>query len=183
VTEPRWGRGTGTDDERWALGWQSSTGPGYALLRYQGTRLRRGAPGGYRRRRRGHAFDGLWLPALVLLLFVNANSAWVILLAFMVVGVVISTAVGSALGDSTPVQQRSGGTLPRRAPAAGIVDPAMAPYRLSAGALAAVDGHDRYRMRLLDVLKERYVKGQISLDDFEARATRIARDPSARHLS
>jgi hypothetical protein len=119
----------------------------------------------------------------VLLLLVGAYSAWAILLAFLVVGVVISTAVGSALGDAARVEDGSAGTLPRQAPAPrGVADPYRAPYRLSGGALAAVDSHDLYRLRLLDVLKDRYVKGQISLDDFEARATRIARDPSARHL-
>jgi hypothetical protein len=64
----------------------------------------------------------------------------------------------------------------------GVMEAARAPYRLSGGSLAARDGLDLYRKRLLEVLKERYVGGQISLADFEARAGRIARDPSARHL-
>jgi hypothetical protein len=183
VTEPRWDRGIGTDEERWAGGWYASTGPGYAVLRYQGSHPWRGGPRGYRRRRRGYAFDGLWLPVLLLLLFVNAHSAWVLLPAFLVVAVVIATAIASALGNSAPVQGNTADALPPRVPAAqGMIDPQRTPYRLSAGALAAVDGHDLYRKRLLDILKARYIKGQISLEDFEARATRIARDPSARHL-
>jgi hypothetical protein len=76
-------------------------------------------------------------------------------------------------------------SLPQRRrkpqPAPAPVLPA-APYRLSGGALAAADGLDLYRRRLLEVLKERYVRGQISLAEFEASATLIARDPSARHL-
>lgn len=41
---------------------------------------------------------------------------------------------------------------------------------------------DAYRQRLLDVLKERYVRGEIALAEFEARVTQVVRDPSVKHL-
>jgi uncharacterized membrane protein len=44
-------------------------------------------------------------------------------------------------------------------------------------------GPDAYRQRLLEVLKERYVRGEIALAEFEERATQIVRDPSVKHLA
>ena len=88
---------------------------------------------------------------------------------------------GPSSASSSPGARRPPGARclrPRRPRAL----PAPAPYRLSGGTLAVTDGPDLYRKRLLEVLQQRYVR-EISLSEFEARAGRIARDPSARHLS
>jgi hypothetical protein len=97
----------------------------------------------------------------------------------MVLARVVQAAFAPATVRPVPAQRRRSGPPVAAAPAPA---PLAAPYRLSGGALAAADGLDLYRRRLLDVLKERYVRGQISLAEFEASAARIARDPSARHL-
>jgi hypothetical protein len=113
-------------------------------------------------------------PGIGFLFFLLSSLA---LIAMLAVGAVL---VGTYLAGLAQT------LLPRAEPTAtrspGVLEAGRAPYRLSGGALAARDGLDLYRKRLLEVLKERYVGGQISLAEFEARAGRIVRDPSARHL-
>jgi uncharacterized membrane protein len=48
-------------------------------------------------------------------------------------------------------------------------------------ALSAV-GPAAYRQRLLDVLKARFVRGEIALAEYEARVAQVIRNPSVTHL-
>jgi uncharacterized membrane protein len=50
-------------------------------------------------------------------------------------------------------------------------------------ALSHRGGQSLYRDRLLEVLKERFVRGEITLAEYERRVTQVIRDPSARHLA
>jgi hypothetical protein len=140
---------------------------------------------------RGHGHGGVWLPLVLLFLFISFTSVWV-LFALLLAALVVATmalgayAAGTLIGSIVRVlMPGNAGTGKRRMPppAAPARIPAPAPYRLSGGTLAATEGPDLYRKRLLEVLQERYVRGEISLSEFEARAGLIARDPSARHLS
>jgi hypothetical protein len=113
-------------------------------------------------------------PGIGFLFFLLSTLALITMLA---VGAVLAgTYLAGLVQTLLPRAERTATRSPDVLQAAG------APYRLSGGALAARDGLDLYRKRLLEVLKDRYVGGQISLAEFEARAGRIARDPSARHL-
>jgi hypothetical protein len=138
-----------------------------------------------------HAHGGGWILPLILLTVFAAASAQVILgflfLALVMAAVAFGAVIAGTMLARVVQALFAPATLPplpargrRREPA--VPAPALTPYRLSGGTLAAPDGLDLYRRRLLDVLKERYVRGQISLAEFEACATLIARDPSARHL-
>jgi hypothetical protein len=117
---------------------------------------------------------------LFALLFAAMVVATVALGAYAV-GTLVGIVFRVLLPGSTGHARRQ--VPPPAVPAAAVRLPAPAPYRLSGGTLAATDGPDLYRKRLLEVLQQRYVRGEISLSEFEARAGRIARDPSARHLS
>jgi uncharacterized membrane protein len=144
------------------------------------------------RRYHAHAHGGGWILPLILLtlfagvfaqvvmglvivLLVMAAMAFAAVMTGLVLARIVQAVFAPAATRSLPQRRRK----PQPAPAPVL--PA-APYRLSGGALAAADGLDLYRRRLLEVLKERYVRGQISLAEFETGATLIARDPSARHL-
>jgi hypothetical protein len=48
-------------------------------------------------------------------------------------------------------------------------------------ALGAV-GPAAYRQRLLDVLKARFVRGEMALSEYEARVAQVIHDPSVKHL-
>jgi hypothetical protein len=56
-----------------------------------------------------------------------------------------------------------------------------AELRLPGPALGAV-GPDAYRQRLLEVLKARFVRGEMALSEYEAHVSQVIRDPSAKHL-
>jgi len=43
-------------------------------------------------------------------------------------------------------------------------------------------GPDVYRQQLLEVLKDRFVRGEIALSEYEARVAQVIRDPSVKHL-
>ena len=122
--------------------------------------------------------SGYGLLWIVLAIAPRDRQDWLLenLLALAAVAVLAGTYLAGLVKTLLPRAER----VARRSP--GVMEAARAPYRLSGRSLAARDGLDLYRKRLLEVLKERYVGGQISLADFEARAGRIARDPSARHL-
>ena len=197
-------------DQRWAsrgVTWRTGDWMGVAgrypvLARTPGSggpgrngwgREPRGWPEGrtYVRHHRAHACGGGWILPLILLTVFAAAGAQVIL-GFLFLALVMATVAFGAVIAGTMLARVvqalfAPATLPplpsrgrRREPPTAA--PALSPYRLSGGTLAAADGLDLYRRRLLDVLKERYVRGQISLSEFEAGATLIARDPSARHL-
>jgi hypothetical protein len=145
------------------------------------------------RRYHAHAHGGGWiLPLILLTLFagVGAHVIMGLVILLLVMGALALGAVMTGLvlarvvqAVFAPAATRSLPQRRRQPEPAPVPAPLGAPYRLSGGTLAAADGLDLYRRRLLDVLKERYVRGQISLAEFEASATLIARDPSARHLS
>ena len=194
VTERRWDAGGAF---RWSGSWSSvgggAGGARYVLVHSRGQRPLRGGRG-WHAGHRGHGHGGVWVPLILLFLFVSFTGFWVLfalLFAAMVVATValgayaVGTLVGTVfrvlLPGSTGYARRQ--VPPPAVPAAPVQLPAPAPYRLSGGTLAATDGPDLYRKRLLEVLQQRYVRGEISLSEFEARAGRIARDPTARHLS
>jgi hypothetical protein len=164
-------------------GWAGATGHRYVLVTNRARRPWR-AERGWHRGHRGHAFGGPWILLLLLLLVTPPGigflffflSALALITMLAIAAVLAGTYLAGLVQSVLPRAER---TAPR---SPGVMEAARAPYRLSGGSLAARDGLDLYRMRLLEVLKERYVGGQISLADFEARAGRIARDPSARHL-
>jgi hypothetical protein len=191
VTERRW------DAEgavRWSCGWASVGGAAgsarYVLVHSRGQRPMRGGRG-WHSGHRGHGHGGVWLPLVLLVLFISFTGFWalfMLLFAALVVATVAlgAYAVGTLIGGVFRVlMPGSVGAGKRRMPPpeAPLRIPAPAPYRLSGGTLAATGGPDLYRKRLLEVLQERYVRGEIALSEFEARAGLIARDPSARHLS
>jgi hypothetical protein len=149
--------------------------------------MRRGWHGGHR----GHGHGGIWLPLVLLFLFVSFTGFWALFTLLFVALFAATVALGAyAVGSLIARVLRvvlpgsmEGAAPSLTRPTAPIRLAAPAPYRLSSGSLAATGGPDLYRKRLLEVLQQRYVRGEISLSEFEARAGRIARDPSARHLS
>ncbi|MBI3970474.1 MAG: SHOCT domain-containing protein [Chloroflexi bacterium] len=49
--------------------------------------------------------------------------------------------------------------------------------------MARVPGPRPYQRELLELLKERFVRGEITVAELERRAAQIVRDPSVRHLA
>jgi uncharacterized membrane protein len=117
------------------------------------------------------------LPAILGVLMLAALS-----LALMVAAVVLITQGALPLlrewfAPAPPAAPRVRGEY-RRSRDALTTRYSSADLRLPGPAL----GTDAYRQRLLDVLKERYVRGEIALAEFEARVTQVVRDPSVKHL-
>ena len=129
----------------------------------------------WRRHRHWHRHHrGPWLPlAIFFTIFALTHGAilgplFMMAIAFIVVSAVVRTVIRQVMAESG----RMRGELPRP------------PQRVFATSRneSPILGPNEYRQRLLDVLKDRYVRGEITVAEFEERARQIVREPSARHL-
>jgi hypothetical protein len=141
---------------------------------------------------RSYCSAGAVLPLVVLLAFFAFGGGTLLftLLLFTVLSVVMAAAVAGTvlLMELAVVPLLHAAMRPRPAVARNRPEGATFGLPTAPAALApqrpagSIGDRALYRRRLLDVLKDRYVRGEITLEEFEARAAQIARDPSARHL-
>ncbi len=135
---------------------------------------------GHRGRHRHHWHHGPPLPLLILFfVFAATHMATILGAVFLatitvalIVGAVLLARYGATEGMRYLASRRS------RSRAGRIAAHRAAPHRR----LAPAAGPTSYREQLLDVLKDRYVRGEIALAEFEERVTQVVRDPSAKHL-
>ncbi len=132
---------------------------------------------------------GPWLPFFLFFAFLAFGSGPLLMMAGMLLFtlLVVALVAGGALLAGyvlMPAAQQLVAALTGRASRQLIPRSAGSTVSLPryGAAPAVVAGADAYRRRLLDVLKERYVRGEITLAEFERRAGEVARDPSVRHL-
>jgi hypothetical protein len=140
------------------------------------------------RRRRRHRHHGPPLPFFLLFIFFGVSHLGplvpVLVLAMLTAALVV-TAVALFSQTAIPaLRYFSSGALggsraDRLAPPAARYSPADLGLP---GPAAAAQGPDAYRQGLLDVLKERYVRGEIALAEYEVRVAQVVRDPSVKHL-
>ena len=139
----------------------------------------------YRRARRSrhrHWRHGPPLPLLILFfVFAATHMAAIIgavflatLTAALVVGAILLARYGATEGmrylAARRSRSRNRSLAAHRAPADRRLSPVVA-------------GPTAYRQQLLEVLKDRYVRGEIALAEFEERVAQVVRDPSAKHLA
>jgi hypothetical protein len=163
-----------------AITWQTWDGGG---------RRRWGGEGRWAGHRHHH---GPWFPFLLFFAFMAFGGGSLLMIAGMLLFtlLVVALVAGSVLLVSyvlAPAVQQLVATLTmgrsQRLAAAPATSAGSAASLPGYGtALVGASGKEVYRRRLLDVLKERYVRGEITLAEFEQRAGEIARDPSVRHL-
>jgi hypothetical protein len=113
---------------------------------------------------------GLAMTALVLALLTAALAVPAIVLLSHAAAPALRGCASRALRGS-PSARPNG--LPSRYSPADLCLPGPA---LSAVGAAA------HRQRLLDVLKARFVRGELALSEYEARVAQVIRDPSVKHL-
>ena len=115
------------------------------------------------------------LPLILLLVFFGVTHIGAIVglvmlmaltIALCVAGVVLTTRVAIPMLRSAFLSADTPVAMP--APARPV--------------LAVPAGPHAYRQQLLDVLKDRYVRGEITLAEYETRVGQVVRDPSVRHL-
>ncbi|MGH2371068.1 MAG: hypothetical protein ACRDI2_23065 [Chloroflexota bacterium] len=168
--------------------WSCGPGPGCAADAAEAVQYR------HDHLARGHHGPFLPLfPFAVVFLIVAFGSGLALIGALLLAGLLAVLVINVAMLGRFVAGPSSTATLPDH-----VVPPARPRDRLSAavvpgsrtsgritpgGPLAGAGGQNLYRQRLLDVLKDRYVRGEITLAEFETRAGQIARDPSARHLA
>ena len=140
------------------------------------------------RRRHRHRHHGPPLPFFLLFIFFGVahfGPVVAVLALAMVTAALVFTAVTLIGHTAAPALRHVswgalGGSRPNRlAPSPARYAPAD--LRLPGSGLAA-HGPEAYRQGLLDVLKERYVRGEIALAEYEARVAQVVRDPSVKHL-
>ena len=111
-------------------------------------------------------------------------AALVLVLALLTAALVVTTSVLLSHAATPAVRGCSSRALPGSPSARldGLPSRyAPADLRLPGPALSAA-GPAADRQRLLEVLKARFVRGELALSEYEARVAQVIRDPSVRHL-
>jgi hypothetical protein len=170
-------RGRGSNG-RWAE-WAETYGP-QVMVAVRGSR-------GLRRQRRHEHHFPFFPLALVFFLFVFLNAELIVaaLFALAICAAIVALfafAVSPSLAGKAG-QALGAGTGRLRESWRSNAAPAAPAPGVSANASSIAAPQAGYRERLLDLLKERYVRGEITLGEFELRASEIVRDPSVRHLA
>ena len=134
--------------------------------------------------RHRHGFGFPFLPLFLFFAFANGALFVGAVMAALSLVLFVATAVLVVRSVAIPVVQSiiaSLADLPAAPRLARRRAPVPAP-RPAPAFPSVASGPATYRQQLLDILKERFVRGELTIAEFEERAAQVVRDPTVRHL-